>query len=160
MHPRPAARTADEERVSVLHRQVVDRVRLVREQRLTRKKGLAGLRLRPMPSHALNAQQRPCPADKARPDAQAPRFRLALARYEERVIRRAGQRLQCPRFGVRQRDGDHSGGKPLDRCRHGLCAVRTGLRVTALYLVTRQNLRNRLSRSVGHLNQGGYLYDF
>ena len=160
MHPRPAARTADEERVSVLHRQVVDRVRLVREQRLTRKKGLAGLHLCPMPRHPLNAQQWSRPADNACPDAQAPRFHPALPRNEERMLRGAGQRLHSTRFDVRQRDGDHSGGKPLDRCRHGLCAVRTGLRVTALYLVTRQNLRNRLSRSVGHLNQGGYLYDF
>ena len=100
MHPRPAARTADEERVSVLHRQVVDRVRLVREQRLTRKKGLAGLHLCPMPAHALHTQQRPRPANDARPDTQAPRFHPSLPRNEERMLRGAGQRLACAGLGT------------------------------------------------------------
>ena len=144
MHPRPAARTADEERVSVLHRQVVDRVRLVREQRLTRKKGLAGLHLCPMPRHPLNAQQWSRPADNACPDAQAPRFHPALPRNEERMLRGAGQRLHGTHFSIRQRDGDHGGGEPLDGGGDSLCAIRSGLGVTALYPVPRQNLRNRL----------------
>ena len=77
MHPRPAARTADEERASVLHRQVVNRVRLVREkglvskQQLTSIERLAGLRLCPMPRHALHTQQWSRPADNACPNAQA-----------------------------------------------------------------------------------------
>ena len=65
MHPHPATGTADKERVVVLDRQVVDRVRLARKQRL------AGLRLCPMPRHPLNALQRPRPADNACPNAQA-----------------------------------------------------------------------------------------
>ena len=120
MHPRPATGTADEERVVVLDRQVVDRVRLARKQRL------AGLRLCPMPRHALHTQQWSRPADDACPNAQAPRFHPALPRNEERMLRRAGQCLHTTRFSVRQRDGDHSGGKPLDGGGDGLCTFLPG----------------------------------
>ena len=141
MHPRPAARTADEERASVLHRQVVNRVRLVREkglvskQQLTSIERLAGLRLCPMPRHALNTQQWSRPADDACPNAQAARFHPALARNEERVLRGAGQRLHGTRFSIRQRDADHGGGKPIDGGGDGLCTVHAGLRVPASYPV-------------------------
>ena len=51
------------------------------------------------------------------------------------MLRGAGQSFHAARFGTRQRDGDHGGGKPLDGGGDGLCSVRAGLRVTAFYLI-------------------------
>ena len=122
MYPRPAVRGANKERVVVLDRQIIDRVPAERRTRAGGK--LLSLIL--FPGQARHLQRRPRPADDACPNAQAPRFHPALPRNEERMLRRAGQCLHTTRFSVRQRDGDHSGGKPLDGGGDGLCTFLPG----------------------------------
>jgi len=64
----------------------------------------------------------------------------------------AGHYLHGTRFGIRQRDGDHGGGKQLDGGGDGLCTVHAGLRVPAFYLITCLHLTDALGGAC-HLNK-------
>ena len=147
MHPRPAPRAADEERVVILDRQVVDRVPAKGGTRPR----CQLLRFVFLPREAHHLQRQTRPADDACPNAQAARFHPALPLHVQRMLRRAGQSLCLARPGIVRCDINHRRRMALNRCRLRLFLA--GLRVAREYLIANLDVTDQLCRPVRYLNR-------